>query len=310
MTISEKRQERKEKKRLSNNGIPLTKGEKVFGVINIIIIALASLICIYPLYYVFIASISSGAAVDAGKVLLKPVDVTFASFKEILGLKVFWTSYANTFFYTFVGTAFSMCVSIPAAFALANNNLFGKRFWNLVLSITLWFHAGFIPLYLNYSDLGAKNNRWMIIISFGIQAFNIILLRNYFESIFIELYESAKIDGASDFQILRKIYIPLSKPAIATVTLYYAMSRWNSYFWASCLLSDMNKIPLQVYIKQKIIDQSLVAEYMLSAGVSTGYSYTTLIYALVVCAVVPVLILFPFIQRYFTKGVMVGSVKG
>lgn len=293
----------------SSELLPQSKGEKVFNVINIIILAIASILCIYPLFYVFISSISNGSAVDAGKVLLWPVDVNLKSFTEILNTKLFWTSYANTFFYTFVGTTFSMIVSAPAAFSLANHQLSGRRALNLILSITIWFHAGFIPLYLNYTSLGAENNRWMIIVSFGIQAFNIILLRNYFEALPSEMYESARIDGASDFKVFYKIYLPLSKPALATVTLYYAMSRWNSYFWSSVLLNDMDKIPLQVYIKQKIIDQSLVSEYALSAG-GAEYSYTTLIYALVVCAIIPVLIIFPFVQRHFTKGIMVGAVKG
>ena len=261
------------------------------------------------MFYVFICSISNGSAVDSGKVLLWPQGVNLKSFQQILNEKIFWTSYANTFFYTFVGTTFSMIVSAPAAFSLANRGLSGRKLLNLLLSITLWFHAGFIPLYLNYTSLGVENNRWMIIVSFGIQAFNIILLRNYFEALPHEMYESARIDGADDFRVFFKIYLPLSKPALATVTLYYAMSRWNSYFWSSVLLNDMDKIPLQVYIKQKIIDQSLVSEYALSAG-GADYSYTTLIYALVVCAIIPVLIIFPVVQKYFSKGIMVGAVKG
>lgn len=288
---------------------PTSKGEKTFDVINVIIMLIIALICIFPLYYVFICSVSRGSAVDSGKVLFFPIGLNLASFNEILNMKQFWISYGNTLFYTIVGTLFSMIVSSPAAFALSNKQLVGRKWINLLLSLTLWLHPGFIPLYLNYSNLHVENNRWMIIISFGIQAFNIILLRNYFEAVPPEMNESAKIDGANDFRVFWNIYIPLSKPSLATVTLYYAMSRWNSFFWTLVLLKDMNKIPLQVFIRQKIIEQSLVEEYAQAAG-GAVYSYTTLVYALVVCAVIPVLIVFPLIQKFFTKGVMVGAVKG
>lgn len=286
-----------------------SRGEKIFNVLNIVLLTLVSVVCLYPLVYVFVCSISNGAAVDAGKVLLIPKDITLQAYNEVLKNKLFWTSYANTLFYTFVGTAFSMLVSTPAAYALSKRHLAGRKVINVLIAFTMWFTPGFIPLYLNYTSLSVENNRWMIVISFGIQAFNIILLRNYFEAVPVEMDESATIDGATDFTIFRKIYLPLSKPALATVTLYYAMSRWNGYFWSTVLLSDMHKIPLQVFIKQKIIDQSLVSEYASAIG-GAEFSYTTLIYALVVCAVIPVLITFPYIQKYFTKGVMVGAVKG
>ena len=300
----------KPKKKESSGEVMLqTKGEKIFNVFNMFILAAVSIISLYPLVYVFVCSISNGAAVDAGKVLLIPKGINFRAYQEVLKNKLFWTSYANTLFYTIAGTAFSMLVSAPAAYALSKRRLVGRKTVNILVAFTMWFTPGFIPLYLNYTSLGVENNRWMIVISFGVQAFNIILLRNYFEAVPPEMDESAKIDGASDFTIFSKIYLPLSKPALATVTLYYAMSRWNGYFWSTVLLSDMDKIPLQVYIKQKIIDQSLVAEYASSIG-GADFSYTTLIYALVVCAVVPVLIAFPYIQKYFTKGVMVGAVKG
>ncbi len=284
-------------------------GDRVFDNINKIILILFSIICLYPLIYVFACSISYGPAVDAGKVLLFPKGINFDSYKIILGDKVFWTSYANTFYYTIFGSIFSMLVSTPAAYVLSKKGFVGRKPINLIITFTMWFTPGFIPLYLNYTSLGVVNSRFMMLVSFGITAFNVILLRNYFEAVPKELSESAEIDGADNFKTFVKIYLPISKPALATVWLYYAMSRWNGYFWSTILLKDINKIPLQVYLKQKIIDQAIVAE---NASYIAGqlHSYNTIIYALIACSVIPVLIIYPFIQKYFTKGVMVGAVKG
>lgn len=296
-------------KRTKKTKMKQTTGDKIFDFFKNLILIVITISCLYPVIYVFSCSISSGAAVDAGKVLLLPKKINFESYKQVLADHQFWVSYGNTFYYTIFGSIFSMVVSAPAAYVLSKKRFHARKMINILISFTMWFNPGFIPHYLNYSELGVKNNRFMILISFGIQAFNIILLRNYFESIPDEMEESASIDGASDFSTFLRIYLPLSKASMATVWLYYAMSRWNGYFWSSVLLKDMNKIPLQVYLKQKIIDQALVAEY---ANTIAGqvYSYNTIIYALVVCSIIPVLIIYPFIQRFFVKGVMVGGVKG
>ncbi|MDO5402748.1 MAG: carbohydrate ABC transporter permease [Eubacteriales bacterium] len=281
----------------------------VFDFVKSFILVVFTIACLYPLIYVISCSLSNGAAVDAGKVLLLPKGINLESFKQVLTDKQFWISYGNTIFYTVLGSLFSMCVSAPAAYALSKKRFGARKVINILLSFTMWFSPGFIPLYLNYSQLGTVNNRWMILISFGIQAFNIILLRNYFESVPKEMEESANVDGANDFIIFTKIYLPLSKASLATVWLYYAMGRWNAYFWSSILIRDMDKIPLQVYLKQKIIDQSIVAEFA-NAIAGQQYSYNTIIYAMVVCSIIPVLCVYPFIQKFFVKGVMVGGVKG
>ena len=292
------------KKRIKSTG-----SDKVFDFFKNLILITFTISCLYPLIYVFSCSISNGAAVDAGKVLFLPIKINFQSFSKVLSDKQFWISYGNTFYYTILGSLFSMLVSSPAAYVLSKKRFRAKRTINMLLAFTMWFSPGFIPLYLNYSQLGTINNRVMMLVSFGIQAFNIILLRNYFESVPSEMEESAGVDGANDFVIFTKIYLPLSKAALATVWLYYAMDRWNAYFWSSILLRDSSKIPLQVYLKQKIIDQAIVSDYS-SVIAGQQYSYNTIIYAMVTCAIIPVLIIYPFIQRYFVKGVMVGGVKG
>lgn len=289
--------------------IRASASERTFDIIKNIILILFTAACLYPLLYVLACSISNGAAVDAGKVLLIPKGVNLESYKQVLTDKQFWISYGNTLYYTILGSAFSMLVSTPAAYVLSKKRFRGRKLINLLVSFTMWFVPGFIPLYLNYSSLGTVNNRVMMLVSFGVQGFNIILLRNYFEAIPDEMEEAASLDGANDFTTFLKVYLPLAKAPMATVWLYYAMNRWNGYFWSSVLLRDMNKIPLQVYLKQKIIDQSIVAEFANTVA-GQQYSYNTIIYAMVICAIVPVLIVYPFIQKFFVKGVMVGGVKG
>lgn len=286
----------------------MSPGEKTLNIINRIILSICGLCALYPFIYVLSASISSGAAVDAGKVVLFPQGINFEAYQKVLKDNFFWTAYGNTFFYTIFGTAFSMIVSAPAAYTLSKKRFRFRKHINIMISFTMWFQVGFIPSYLNYKSLGAINNRWMIIVSFGIQAFNIILLRNYFESVSESLEEAAKIDGASDFQIFTKVFLPLSKPALTTVWLYYAIGRWNGFFWSAVLLKEKNKIPLQVYLKQKLIDMSIVSENA-NTVVGQHYSYTTLVYAIIVCSLIPIILVYPYIQRYFTKGIMVGGVK-
>lgn len=286
----------------------MSPGEKVFNVFNRIFLSLCAICAIYPFIYVLSASISSGAAVDAGKVILIPIGPNITAYKQVLSEQFFWTSYGNSFFYTIVGTIFSMLVSAPAAYTLSKKRFRFRRHLNLLISFTMWFNVGFIPSYLNYKSLGAINNRWMIIISFGIQAFNIILLRNYFESVSESLEEAAKMDGASDFQVFTKVFLPLSKPALTTVWLYYAIARWNGFFWSAVLLKDKSKIPLQVYLRQKLIDMSIVSENA-NAVAGQNFSFTTLVYATVVCSLIPVILIYPYVQRAFTKGILLGGVK-
>ena len=221
---------------------------------------------------------------------------------------MFWISYGNTFFYTIVGTLTSLALIIPAAYALSKPRLRARRSFGFFIAFTMWFSAGMIPFYLNLRDLDLLDSRWGIVISFAVNAFNIILMRNFFESISPSFEEAARMDGANDFQILWKVYMPLAKPAIATVAMLCAISRWNGYFWAMVLLQDENKIPLQVYLKKVIVDVSLTEE---AAGAMTqqGYSLETITGAIIVLSIIPVMIFFPVIQKYFTKGVMMGGVK-
>lgn len=285
----------------------MNKSEIIFKVISYTLVFVFSLLALYPLIYAFSVSISGKTAYESGLIVLLPKDVTFAAYAEVLIDKTFWITYTNTLFYTVFGTAWSMIVSLAGAYALSKKKLIFRRQFNFLLVFTMWFAAGMIPLYLNYISLGV-DNRFGMVFAFGIQAFNIILLRNYFESVPTEIEEAAMIDGANEFKIFTNIYIPLSKASIATVTLFYAISRWNSYYWASILIADSNELPLQVYLRQLI--ETYKTNYDSIPSTEIAYASDSLIYAIIICSIIPVLVIYPYIQKYFAKGVNVGGVKG
>ncbi|MEG2670512.1 MAG: carbohydrate ABC transporter permease, partial [Oscillospiraceae bacterium] len=282
--------------------------EKVFGAVNYFLLSLVVLITLYPLVYVFSASISSSSAVISGEVILFPKEVTLDAYRSVLSEPNIWTAYANTIFYTVVGTAVSMLFTILGAYALSKKRLCGRTFFSFFIAFTMWFNAGIIPLYLTFRDYGLLNTRTGIILGFACNTFNVILLRTFFQSIPDALEEAANIDGANDWEILFKVYLPLSLPSLATVGLFYAVSRWNGYFWSMILLTDDMKIPLQVLLKKMIVEMSVSEQ---GAGDSFAtFSKETFIYATIVVSVIPMLAVYPYIQKYFVKGMMVGSVKG
>jgi putative aldouronate transport system permease protein len=278
------------------------------GFIAVILIVLSA-VCLYPFVYVLSASFSSGNAVITGEVLLFPKDITLDSYKSILAKDGLWQAYGNTVFYTVVGTAFSILLTICGAYPLSKSRLRGRTFVAFFIAFTLWFGAGLIPTYLNFKELGLLDTRTSIIVGFAVSAFLVILLRTFFQSIPDSLEESAKMDGANDLQILRHIYLPLSKPALVTVGLIYAVGKWNSYFWAMILLNDESKIPLQVLLKKMIVEMSLNEELTGSMNAANAMSQETFIYATIIVSILPIVLVYPFLQKYFVKGTMIGGIK-
>lgn len=285
-----------------------SRGDKIFVWINMFLIALFTISTLYPFIYIAAVSFSSGEAATAGQIVLTPIDMTLAAYKQVLSEPMFWISYKNTFIYTIGGTILSLIIIIPGAYALSRPQLVGRRFWNMLIAFTMWFNAGMIPFFLNMRDLGLLDSYIGIIIGFACNAFNIILLRNFFESLPSSFEEAARMDGANDFQVLWKVYVPLSKPAIATITLFCIVARWNGFFWAMILLRDEDKIPLQVYLRQTIIQLTNDDDFA-SSLLEAAYSFETVSAAIMVCSIIPVLIFYPFIQKYFNKGIMMGGVK-
>lgn len=284
----------------------LNRSEKAFKVFAYILVIVFAAITLYPVIYAFSVSISGKLAYESGEITFLPKDVNFQAYNIVLHSKGFWIAYANTLFYTVLGTAWSMFISLTGAYALQKRKLMFQRQWNFLLVFTMWFSAGMIPQYLNYRNMHV-DNRWGLVIAFGVQAYNIILLRNYFSSIPKEIEEAAIVDGSNEFQIFTRVYIPMSKASIATVTLFYAITRWNGYYWARMLLNDTYQQPLQVFLRQQIDNYQKLYE---ESAVVLPYAADSLAYAIIICSIIPVLVIYPYIQKYFTKGVNMGGVKG
>ncbi len=285
-----------------------SRGDRLFVVANMVLVGLFTISTLYPFLYILAVSFSSGFAVTSGQVFLYPVQLTLAAYEKVLSEPMFWTSYGNTFIYTFGGTLMSLLLIVPGAYALSRPQLIGRRFWNLFVAFTMWFNAGLIPFFLNMRDLGLLDSYFGIIIAFAVNGFNIILLRNFFESIPKSFEEAARMDGANEFQVLWKVFIPLSKPALATITLFCIVSRWNGYFWAMVLLRSEDKIPLQVYLRQTIIELTADDEFAVTL-LNADYSFETVSAAIMICSIIPVLLIYPFVQKYFNKGILLGGVK-
>jgi putative aldouronate transport system permease protein len=300
----------------SSGSAKLDTSELIFKIVAYFFVSVFALMCLYPLVYALSVSISAGADVLAGKVILFPIGFQIDAFVSVVNNKAFWISYSNTFFVTLYGTIYCMGLSILGAYALSKKRLAGHSLFNFLLIFTMWFSAGVIPMHLNYqatrsilTSIGIVDQKWLIVLAMGMSAYNVILLRNAFESVPKEIEEAATVDGANDFQIMSKIYVPMSKATVATVGLFYGISRWNGYFWAMKEVSNSNDLPLQVIIQTQIAKmQEQLAENGASL-IDGTYATQSLIYAMIIFAIVPILIIYPFIQKYFAAGVNLGGVK-
>ena len=287
--------------------------ELIFKVIAYTCLTVFALCCLYPFVYAISSSISGREAVEYGRVVLFPQDIQFEAFSEMFNNNMFWNSYTNTLFITFYGTIWAMAFSILGGYALSKKRLLFRKGFNFFLVFTMWFSAGIVPMYLNYlatkdvfNAVGIMDDKWLVVIAMGMQAMNIILLRNAFEGVPSEIEEAAIVDGATEMQVLGKVYLPMSKSTIATVALFFAISRWNGYYWARQMISNSNEHPLQVFIRLRL-EEINDPDYMI--GWSKPYASDSVIYALIICSIIPILVIYPFIQKYFAKGVNVGGVK-
>ena len=287
--------------------------ELIFKILSYVLLTVFALMCLYPFVYAVSASMSGRHAVEYSEVVLLPKDVQFEAFASMFSNNMFWNSYANTLFLTFYGTLWALGVAILGAYALSKKRLLFRKTFNFFLVFTMWFSAGIVPQYLNYLDtqkvfnsIGIMDDKWLVVIAMGMAAMNIILLRNAFENVPSEIEEAAIVDGATEMQVLNKVYIPMSKSTIATVALFFAISRWNGYFWARQMISNGNEHPLQVFIRLQL---EMYTDPDQMTGWNRVYAPDSMIYALIVCSIIPILIIYPFIQKYFAKGTNVGGVK-
>ncbi|RRD95410.1 carbohydrate ABC transporter permease [Clostridiales bacterium COT073_COT-073] len=269
-----------------------------------------TILSLYPIYYVVIASLSKPLFVENGDVMFWLKSPTLASYAAAAKKPGIWTAYANTIFYTAAGVLVNMFFTTTMAYALSKKQLIFKKFFTLLTVFTLWFNAGIIPTYVNFVDFKLIDTRTAILVGFAINTYNLIILKSFFEQLPESIEEAAIIDGARNLSIFWRIYLPLSKPALATVGMFYAVARWNGYFWAMSLLNSDSKIPLQVFLKKMIVDK--ISNETDAAILTTNSlsSPTTVIYATIVISIIPMLIVYPFVQKYFKSGATIGAVKG
>lgn len=270
----------------------------------------AALLWLYPLVYVVSASFSDPNALLNGEVVLLPKGFNLNAFKYIFQNKQILVGYGNTIFYSVVGTLYNMVLTICAAYPLSRSDLKGRNLLTVMITFTMFFGGGMIPTYLNLNSLHMLNTRWVMFVPAAISATNFIIMRNYFtHSVPGELIESAHIEGASQLQILSKIVLPLSKPILGVLTIYYMAGHWNAYFSAIIYLSDENLMPLQVFLRRVLIIGGM--EGMSSGSTMTdNVIYESLKYAIIVVSTLPMLIGYLLVQKSFKKGIMMGSLKG
>jgi putative aldouronate transport system permease protein len=273
------------------------------------------LIVLYPLYFVAISSISDPTAVNSGKVLFWPQGFTLEGYRKIFENDKVWTGYANTILYTVLDVSFSLAIMIPAGYALSRRDLAGRNFCMFAIVFTMFFSGGMIPTYLIVKALHMVNTIWAVIVPTAISAYHLIVVQTFFQTtIPEELLEAAKVDGCSIFRFFFNIVLPLSAPIIAVMALFNAVAQWNSYFPALIYLQNESLYPLQLILRTILISSQVSAQdldVVDPEAIIESHHYAELVkYALIIVASVPVLMLYPFLQSYFVKGVMIGSIKG
>lgn len=276
---------------------------------------LLAIITIYPMYYVLIMSISGSEAVLKMDVFLYPKDIQFHSYQVILSKPDMWRSYANTIFYVIVTTLLMVTTSLLISYPLTFKKLVGRKFLVVFLLIPMYFSGGLIPSFLLVNSLGLYNTIWAIILPGAYGIWNIILMRTYLNSISETLREAAKIDGANNFQILFQIYRPLAKPIIAVIAIYTVVGVWNSWFNALVYLTEIDLQPLQLYLRRVLIEVTQRLDVAVTAEEARiledlRLQNITLQYAMIIFTTLPVIFVYPFFQKSFVKGVMIGSLKG
>ncbi len=293
--------------------IKRSKEDLIFDIINYTVLTLALFVVAYPLYFIVIASISDPDAVNNGLVWLLPVGITGEGYERIFQDSRIWLGYKNTFIYTIVGTLINITLTMMIAYPLSRKDFSGKKFLMIFLMITMYFNGGLIPTYLVVKDLHLNNSWWVMVILGAVSVYNVIIARTFLQNnIPEELYEAASIDGCSHFVFFIKMVLPLSKAIIAVLTLYYGIGHWNEFMRALIYLRDEKLYPLQIILRS-ILVQNMSQDPMMGDvenAVEMARIGELIKYGVIIVASVPVLLLYPLLQKYFVQGVMIGSVKG
>ena len=291
-----------------------TKGDKIFGIVIVVFVSVFLFVIVYPMLFVVSASFSDTRLVYENPLLIFPKGFTLGSYKVVFENKDIWVGYRNTVLYTICGTILNVLMTVIAAYPLSRKDFYGRNFITFIFVFTMFFNGGLIPTYLVIRKLGIINKFIVMIVPTAVNVFYIIIMRTYFQTrIPDEIEESAKIDGCSNLYMLIKIILPLAVPVIAVMVMFYSVGHWNSYFQALIYLTSRNRFPLQLILREILVNNQM--EQMLTIATDEQYAQRLMIqeglkYAVVVVASVPILVLYPFLQKFFKEGIMIGAIKG
>ena len=283
---------------------------KIFRILNVIIMLLIVAVTLYPFLYVLAQSLSSEKYIYAGQVNIIPKGFTFKTYQIVMQEKDFWTGYKNTIIYTLLGTAISLFMTTILAYPLSKKRLKGKSFFLAFTVFTMFFNGGIIPNYVIVKGLGMRNTIWAVLVPGAISTYNMIIMKTFFQGLPDELEEAASVDGMNTFQILLKIILPLSKPIMATMALFYAVGSWNSWFGAFLYFDNKQLFPVTLYLRNIVAGAQQTSVSSGSSSDDLAQIAATVKSATIILTVLPILCVYPFIQKYFVTGVMIGSVKG
>ena len=299
------------------SAIKETRGDQIFNGINIFILTIILILTFYPVLFVIIASISDPDLVNTGKVILIPKGISFDGYRNVFKDPRILTSYRNTIFYTVFGTTFNLIVTLPAAYALSRKDFIGRNFFTSLFMVTMFFGGGLIPTYLLIKNLRMLNTIWVMLIPGLTSMWNLVITRTFFETnIPSELKDAAEIDGCSNFRLFFSIVLPLSSAIIAVMALFFGVGHWNSYFNALIYLSNKKLFPLQLILREILVKSEFDAEMLLIGSHDAGAlsdelkAAEQIKYTLIIVSTLPIMLVYPFIQKFFVKGVMVGAIKG
>lgn len=298
--------------KIKENKIRDSRSDKAFQITLYIIAVIILFIVLYPLYFVVIASFSDPSAVAGGQVWLLPKGFTLDGYQELFRHNEIWIGYANTILYTVVGTLIGLIVNIFAAYALSRKDLVGRKFFNLMFIFTMFFNGGLIPTFLTIKDFNLYNTFWVMVLPFSVSVYNIIVARTFFQnSIPSDLNDAAKIDGCGNLYYFFKIVLPLSKAILAVIALWTAVGMWNSYFNALIYLKDATRYPLQLILRNILITNNLQMSFGSGEAMQIALRLSNLMrYSVIIVSTVPIMCFYPFVQKHFNQGVMIGAVKG
>lgn len=290
-----------------------TARDRVFDLVNNTVLTMIFIGVLYPLVYVVACSFSSTLAIYSGKVWLYPVGFNVTAYREILQYRPVLTGYANTIFYTVVGTAINVVCTIMAAYPLSRRDLYGRRVLMFVFTFTMIFNGGLIPTYLVVRNLGIINTRWAMLLPVAVGVYFVIIARTFFEhTIPQDLLDASRIDGASDVQFISRVVLPLSGALIAVITLFYSVMHWNAFFQAFIYLNRRELYPLQIFLREILVMNEIDPSMSIDPEAMQQMEdlRELLKYALIIVSTLPIIVVYPFVQRYFVRGVMLGSLKG